>query len=114
MFIHLSELHIELTDASVPVSLNELHGARDLGRVSGEETLDDGFNTWVAKREHLLPRREDDNGDFSTTESAKFTGLFEQPRPAFREGDLKIALVGHLHHLHLLTTFVLPRHGCCC
>lgn len=111
IYINLGELHVELANGGVAVSLNELMGAGDRRGGLGEITVDDRLNTRVAKREDLFAGGEDHQGDFSTAESAKFAGLFEEARAAFREGHLEIAFIIHFHHLHLLATLARSWHG---
>lgn len=109
----LSQLGIELPNVSVAVSLNELHGTRALvvRRVSGEETLYHRLHAGVAEGKDLPPWREHYDGYLSSAQSAKLTGLLEKARAALRESHLKVAVIGHLDHLNLLTTLAFPHHG---
>lgn len=46
---YLSELHVEVTHASVTMSFDELHGAGDLRSFPSDETIDDGFDRRVTE-----------------------------------------------------------------
>lgn len=77
----LCQLVVELPDIGAPVSLHDLQRGRGYVAVVGtavEEAVDGGIDIWVAKGESLVARREDNESNLSTTESAKLAGLLEK------------------------------------
>lgn len=107
---YLGELPDELAQVSAAMSLDELHGGGGLWRRGSREVaIHHRVDVGVPKREYLLTRREDDESDLSATECAELAGFLEKPRATLGEGDLQVALVAHLLHLHLLATLALPR-----
>jgi len=111
IFTYLCELHIQFTDGGIAMSFNKLHGTWVLRRVSSEVTINDSLNTRVAKGKNPVSRRKDDDSNLGATKSGKLASLFEKPGPAFWKGNLEIAFLRHFHHLHLLATSTLSRHG---
>lgn len=77
----------------------------------GGEAVDDGLDAGVAEAVGLVGRGEDDDGGVGAAESAELAGFLEEAGAAFGEGDLQVAVVLHLRHLHLLTTFALSLWG---
>lgn len=80
---HLRQLHVQLPDTSVPVSLDELHRPGVLWRVSGQEPLHHRLYARVPEGEHLSPRREDDDRYVSAAQRAELAGFLEEAGPAF-------------------------------
>ncbi|WVY96873.1 hypothetical protein V8G54_029024 [Vigna mungo] len=74
---NLSELHVEITNIGVSMSLNEVLRTGILWRVPRGVAIDEGLNFWMPKREGLICRRENDDGDLYPTEGAKFAGFLE-------------------------------------
>lgn len=114
---HLAELQVQLAHGCVPVHLHDVERLRiDLLLGSGvgtptEETLEDSLHGGVAEGVGLVTRREDDDRDFRSTESADLTGFLEKARAALREGNLKVTLIFHLHDGDLLAALGYFRHG---
>lgn len=56
--------------------------------VSGEKPVDDSVHRRASECKDLPGGRHDDNRHMGAAQDAQFAGFPEDPRPAFREGDL--------------------------
>lgn len=64
----------------------------------------------MAEGVNFVARREDDEEDLGATEGADLVAFVEKTGSTLGEGDLKVVLVFHLHHLDLLSSLTF-RHG---
>nr|GLL17528.1 agamous-like MADS-box protein AGL62 [Ipomoea trifida] len=96
------QLHVQLLDPCIPLSLNKLlrrqHPAAGLINrrrvVFSEKPLHHRLHSGVAEGENLVPRRrENNNSNISAAEGGKHTRLLEKSGAALRESDFKTALL---------------------
>jgi len=101
---NLSELHVQITNIGIPMSLNQVVRTGVLWRVPRGVAIDEGLNFWVPKREGLISRRENHDRDLYPTKGAEFTGFLEHSRTTFRERNLQMTLLRYFLYWDLLAT----------